>query len=53
MPGKTLLTTTALVLCVSAAFAAQKVNQPSNRIPLWNNRLGLPLHLDHGIPRQS
>jgi hypothetical protein len=52
MSGKTLLTTTALVLCVSTAFAGQKVSQPSDRIPLWNNRLGLPLHLDHGIPRQ-
>jgi hypothetical protein len=50
MLQKTLLTTSALVLCVSIAFAGQKTNQSGDRISLPDRNPGLPVRMDHRIP---
>jgi hypothetical protein len=47
---RTILATTALVLCVGTAYAGRETGRPSDRIvPRWMN-LGVPLHVVNGFP---
>ena len=48
--AKTLLMTTALVLCVSTAFAAQKIDRPKDKFLSRFMKLGVPEHIVQGFP---
>jgi hypothetical protein len=50
MLGKTLLATTALVLCAVTAHAGEKAKQLRDRITARLMKLGEPVHVVHGIP---